>query len=489
MPNYNSLHSFNPFTLTISADTVLYSGRPFYYSDPRRGSNGAEFIFSIYPTFSASTQRVNPTSLRDNWDDSINYQFTIDWGDGFKVNIDNNTLTGTTWVPGRNNPIVQLHQNFLSGNPATPLFASVTSSTHTYVSWEFFSEPDFYHLYPSAGTYTIKIYGIFDRFKSYLQGSATPSRPLFVSRYKNISKWGDVVWRSFKDSFRNFTQSLSGVSVDTPRLDRVRTMYRAFSHDNATGESQRPITDSNWRVSNWDFSRVTDMSYMFENKIGIGITMSGWNVSNVTNMEGMFFNTSAITKDINGWNVSNVRNMKNMFVSSSFNRPLSGWNVSNVVDMTSMFGVSGAFGSLPSKFNQNINNWNVSNVTGMSYMFQSATFNQPIGNWDVTKVTDMSNMFSDGTLFNQDIGNWNVSAVTNMQYMFLGGSLSTTNYNRLLTGWTGWIGGVPTKSVKSGVPIWVDSYYQSTGPQVDARAYLVSTLTGKSWTIVDSGPI
>ena len=42
-------------------------------------------------------------------------------------------------------------------------------------------------------------------------------------------------------------------------------------------------------VSNWDTSKVTDMSYMFSGaRINTDLNLSGWNVSNVTNYE--YFN-------------------------------------------------------------------------------------------------------------------------------------------------------------------------------------------------------
>ena len=54
---------------------------------------------------------------------------------------------------------------------------------------------------------------------------------------------------------------------------------------------------------------------------------------------------------------------------------------------------------------------------------------------DLSSVTDMRWMFSGATAFNQDIGAWDVSKVRHMQNMFDGATLSTSNYDALLTGW------------------------------------------------------
>ena len=70
-------------------------------------------------------------------------------------------------------------------------------------------------------------------------------------------------------------------------------------------------------------------------------------------------------------------------------------------------------------------------------MFRSATsFNQPLGNWDVSSVINMNGMFRDATSFDQDLGAWDVGKVNDMEDMFNGVTLSTANYDSLLTGWS-----------------------------------------------------
>ena len=187
------------------------------------------------------------------------------------------------------------------------------------------------------------------------------------------------------------------------------------------------------------------------------------NLGTTNDLTDMFKLCTSLTtvNNINSWNFSGVTSMYGMFyVASSFDQDLSGIDVSNVTDFRYTFGSTASFNNGGSA---NINNWDVSSSTNLGVMFGNASsFNQPIGNWDVSNVL-------------------------NMGAMLIGTSLDTSNYNDILTGWTGWIGGVPTKTVQSNVTFSVGTTNYSSGTTAnDARNYLV---TGKTWTITDGGGI
>ena len=183
-------------------------------------------------------------------------------------------------------------------------------------------------------------------------------------------------------------------------------------------------------IGNWDVSSVINMWNMFSHTSAFNQDIGNWEVGNVTDMAQMFWSAQAFNQDIGNWDVASVTRMSYMFnAATAFNQDIGNWNVSNVTKMIGMFDSASAF-------NQDIVNWEVGNVTDMSYMFYSASvFDQNIANWNVASVTDMSNMFQFASEFDQNIGNWNVGSVTDMSNMFEGVTLSTANYDSLLTGW------------------------------------------------------
>ena len=140
---------------------------------------------------------------------------------------------------------------------------------------------------------------------------------------------------------------------------------------------------------------------------------TNWNTSKVTNMSGMFSGATSFNGDISEFNTSKVVDMSGMFLdASSFNSDIGAWDTSGVVNMSGMFRGAAAF-------NKDIGNWNTSNVENMSGMFQGATsFNKSITSWNTSNVTDMSGMFQGATGFNQDITTWNFSSLTNATNVF-----------------------------------------------------------------------
>ncbi|MGX5174215.1 BspA family leucine-rich repeat surface protein [Aliikangiella sp. IMCC44653] len=227
----------------------------------------------------------------------------------------------------------------------------------------------------------------------------------------------------------------------------------------------------NQALSNWNVSAATDMSFMFYNAKAFNQDLSNWDVSAVTNMMGMFLNASAFNQDLGNWDVSAVTNMSNMFSGAIvFNQDLSSWDVSAVTNMRGMFGRADAF-------NKDLSSWDVSAVTDMSFMFYEAdAFNQALSNWDVSAVTDMSSMFYNAGAFNQDLSNWDVSAVNDMTNMFANVTLSTANYDALLSSWS-------VQSLQNNVVFNAGNSTYSAFSQ-GAR----DTLTGTySWTVTDGG--
>jgi hypothetical protein len=164
-------------------------------------------------------------------------------------------------------------------------------------------------------------------------------------------------------------------------------------------------------------------------------TYTAWDTLNVTNMQAILNagtgNIGQFNQNIGNWNASKVTNMSSMFqIQANFNQDIStkvvtvgastytAWDTLNATNISYMFFIiDGFIGS----FNQNINNWNT------------------------IKVTNMTSMFSNQKAFNQLIDNWNVSLVTAFNqvtpfYGFMQGKTfedySSDNYDALLIGWS-----------------------------------------------------
>jgi len=177
-------------------------------------------------------------------------------------------------------------------------------------------------------------------------------------------------------------------------------------------------------LNKWNTINVTDMACMFSHfrSLGLPEEMSMWNTSNVTNMSNMFYNSEILSlPDISNWDTSKVKDISYMFseCSSLIKLPdISKWNTVNIVDMEGIFNKCYSLESLP-----DISKWNTQNVIRMANLFKScSSLNSlpDISNWGTNKVTDMSYMFYECTNLKTlpDISNWNTSNVQNMSYMF-----------------------------------------------------------------------
>jgi surface protein len=183
-----------------------------------------------------------------------------------------------------------------------------------------------------------------------------------------------------------------------------------------------------WTATDAPTITSTDLSITFGSCINFNGNIDNWDVSNVTNISQMFQGASVFNRSLNNWDVSNVTTMSAMFNNASvFNGNISSWNVGNVTTMNSMF-----FNAYD--FNQPLNSWDVSTVTDMNSMFfVSSAFNQPLDTWNVSNVTDMFRIFAAATSFNQDVSSWDVNQNTNFGRFMDGVTLSTANYDLLLT--------------------------------------------------------
>lgn len=271
----------------------------------------------------------------------------------------------------------------------------------------------------------------------------------------------------------------------------------------------------NQDLGNWNTSNVTDMSSLFYRAAsfnnGGSSSISGWDTSNVTTMNRTFGDADSFSQNINNWDTSNVTNMRDMFSNcQSFNQPIGSWDVGKVEDMEYML-----YNMYPTLFDQDIGAWRMSGLTSnggcerllscgffngafnnggsdsiSGWVFGNATsflemfynqslFNQPIGPWDTSKITNMGAMLYNCDSFDQDLSNWVMTGVTTL-FNFMGDAsgLSTTNYDRTLSGWS-------SQAVLSGVNANFGGSKYSTATGLAYKNALVAS----GWTITDGGGV
>ena len=194
----------------------------------------------------------------------------------------------------------------------------------------------------------------------------------FFSNRKNIGEFTQVTERTEENSMARIFQG-----VDFQEFNNVQ------KHD---GRVKIMLSD-------FDFTKIVDMSSMFENASNFELHINTWNTSNVTTMASMFKNAKNFKILIETWNTSNVTTMQGMFFGANdFNQPLNFTNTSNVTTMEGMF-------SKARNFNQPLR-WNTSNVVNMSNMFSGATSFNSLIEFNFNEIVNRRNMFD---VFDDDI--------------------------------------------------------------------------------------
>ena len=188
-------------------------------------------------------------------------------------------------------------------------------------------------------------------------------------------------------------------------------------------------------LSNFDTSKVTNMSYMFFSLPMVReLDLTNFDTRNVTNMYGMFEDMLYLKKIKFGMNfgTSNVTNMGRMFsgMRSIEQLDLSHFNTGKVIDMAAMFLNSSGLTSL------DLSSFDTRNVTHMNNMFQGVVgvSRLRLNNFNTEKVKDMNAMFAYmSELEDLDVSSFDTGRVTNMYGMFSGTkklrSLNVTNFN------------------------------------------------------------
>ncbi|QVK01924.1 DUF285 domain-containing protein [Mycoplasma mycoides subsp. capri] len=154
-------------------------------------------------------------------------------------------------------------------------------------------------------------------------------------------------------------------------------------------------------IQNWDTSKITDMTSVFDTTNEFDQDISNWDTSKVTNMNFMFTRAKKFNQNLNKWKTDKVTLMINTFQNTKeFNSNIKDWKTDAVTSMKGMFNKA-------VKFDQDISTWKTDKVTDMSYMFDGAEkFNKDISSWKVETVQNFNGMLRNAKEFDKELKKW-----------------------------------------------------------------------------------
>ena len=297
---------------------------------------------------------------------------------------------------------MKLSDNLESGRYTNKLIFSILTNNYDYIA--IMTEgPDFNAKLKSLETATNKI----EHFKKSTVAPAASMNAVNIEDEE--SDYEIKLWLDSTDKTAYYYAEPEKVYLNTDS----RKMFYSKSDE----QKIKNILDLD--LSNFDTSKVTNMSYMFFSMSNLtSLNLSNFDTSKVTNMVDMFASIRNLTTlDLSNFDTSRVTNMSAMFsgMSSLTTLNLSNFDTSNVTNMYCMFSGMSNLTTL------NLSSFDTSKVTDMRHMFDgtSSLTTLNLSSFDTSKVTDMSFMFSGmysiGFL---DISNFNTSKVENMDNMF-----------------------------------------------------------------------
>lgn len=313
---------------------------------------------------------------------------------------------------------------FVNNSDGTMLNGKVTIPTNTYDKFSYGNNViSGSNDYNSQAYYGINVKDIINNGYIYLVN---------YQRAMDLSVFPNPVNMEYRHGWSNRVGSCMFLKIN-PRLEKETTslsnMFMAFNKENYSSELTEPLI-MNHKACNivgldkLNTSNITTMDKMFYYSRIVGnLDFSNWDTSKVTNMSYMFCNMKGLNRNkynnkyllenysyltgLNNWNLKSVNDMLYMFNSNTYydfkDKELA-WNTSNVTDMSYMFAYCNAYNFPKLSFDTR-------NVTNMAYMFTNfESYNDLKLNFtDTSKVTDMSGMFGFSKISKYGVNDYNFS--------------------------------------------------------------------------------
>jgi len=269
--------------------------------------------------------------------------------------------------------------------------------------------------------------------------------------YYSYVDWGDgsavEVISTYNDARWTHTYSVAGTYTI-----KIYGTFIGLAFNNG-GDKLKLLSITQWGI--FRFLNNASIFYGCSNLVLTNVVDTLW--TNAIGLLALFTGCSSLSliPHLGKWDMSKVNRLQSAFQGcTNFNEP-------TIVD------------------------WDTRSLTTIPYMFFGASsFNQPIGvwNWSGYTTAALTGMFLDCVAFNQDLSNWGqyIKNTTGLSQFLQGSTLSKSNYNKLLSVWSGFTWGAITANFGNA------HYDSSTGGYngTAGRAILTGTY---GMTITDGG--
>jgi Mycoplasma protein of unknown function, DUF285 len=143
--------------------------------------------------------------------------------------------------------------------------------------------------------------------------------------------------------------------------------FECHDHD-LIGMFQGATSFSGKGLENWNVSKVTDFSFMFEFARQFVGNVSAWDTSSAVNMRAMFRHAEVFNGSVSNWDVSRVETMTDTFnhAYKFEGGDLRAWNTSSVLLFDGTF--SNAW-----LFSGKVSTWDTKRAINMEFMVSSCT--------------------------------------------------------------------------------------------------------------------
>ena len=258
------------------------------------------------------------------------------------------------------------------------------------------------HTYGSAGDYQIRIWG---------QGYVFPVNQFYgYLKLKSFDAWGSYIWCSNRGNLsgtggqtypqhrfqipapdgagNTFDYAATDAPTFTGTDNRIRFIFDGF-YNTRTGSGAGSSTAWTFsgNVSNWDISKVIDLTGLFGYQSTVNILVSGngfdqWDTRNVTSMASMFAlyggNGCDTLEQFQNWRTDSLENLASFGSYAWFGSSCGSKEYLNTKVVNE--GTADEYIA-----------WNVSNVTNFSYMLYGNNYaNLNIDNWQLNTTVDVT---------------------------------------------------------------------------------------------------